>query len=167
MVEGYAQVCQPLERIPKLITGPKGTVKLARKLRSEMTLPEGLLWRELRKRPGELKFRRQHPAGAFVIDFYCAAVKLAIEVDGFAHDTAEGIRRDTVKSHFLRSQGIATLRVPAKAVFEDIELVVRRIVQVCEERALRLEGAGRVRSGNLAVPLHHPADGPPPRDGEE
>ncbi len=154
-------------RIAKLITGPKGTVKLARKLRSEMTLPEGLLWRELRKRPGGLKFRRQHPSGAFVIDFYCAAVRLAIEVDGLAHDTAEVIKRDSVKSNFLRSQGIATLRVPAKVVFEDMELVVRRIVQVFEERALRLAGAGWVRSENSHVPLHHPADGPPPPVGEE
>ncbi|MEL0254099.1 MAG: endonuclease domain-containing protein, partial [Novosphingobium sp.] len=142
------------ERRVTLITGPKGTVKLARKLRSEMTLPEGLLWRELRKRPCGLKFRRQHPAGTFVIDFYCAAVRLAIEVDGFAHDTAEGIRRDSVKSHFLRSQGIATLRVPAKAVFEDLELVLRRILQVCEERAVRLAGAGRAGCENLRVPLH-------------
>ena len=132
-----------------------------------MTLPEGLLWRELRKRPGGLKFRRQHPSGSFVIDFYCAAVSLAIEVDGSAHDTADVVRRDSVKSHFLRSQGIATLRVPAKAVFEDIGLVVRRIVQVCEERAVRLAGAGRLRSDNLRVPLHHPADGPPPPVGEE
>ncbi|MBF9151418.1 DUF559 domain-containing protein [Novosphingobium sp. 1Y9A] len=150
-----------------MITGPSGAVKLARKLRSEMTLPEGLLWRELRKRPGGLKFRRQHPSGAFVIDFYCAALKLAIEVDGFAHGTAEGIKRDTAKSHFLRSQGIATLRVPAKAVLEDMELVVRRIVQVCDERAARLAGADRDRLENLRVPLHHPADGPPPRGGEE
>ena len=136
-----------------------------------MTLPEGLLWRELRKRPGGLKFRRQHPAGAFVIDFYCAAVRLGVEVDGSAHDTAEVIRRDTVKSHFLRSQSIATLRVPAKVVFKDIELVVRRIVQVCEERAVRMalrsQGADRQDGENSRVPLHHPADGPPTPVGEE
>jgi hypothetical protein len=47
-----------------------------------MSLPEGLLWRELRKRPSGLKFRRQHPAGIYVLDFYCAAARLAIEVDG-------------------------------------------------------------------------------------
>ncbi|MGB5779902.1 MAG: DUF559 domain-containing protein, partial [Allopontixanthobacter sediminis] len=44
-----------------MITGPTQTVKRARKLRSEMSLPEVLIWREMRKRPGNLKFRRQHP----------------------------------------------------------------------------------------------------------
>ena len=64
-----------------MITGTRNTVKLAKKLRSEMTLPEGKLWIELRKRPGGYKFRRQHPAGHFVLDFYCAAVRLAVEVE--------------------------------------------------------------------------------------
>ena len=134
-----------------MINGPRETLKRARKLRSEMTLPENLLWRELRARPEGLKFRRQHPAGVFVIDFYCPAAKLAIEVDGWAHDTAEVIRRDAAKSHFLRSQGLATLRVPAKVVLDDRAMAVARIVEVCLSR----------------VPLHHPADGPPPPAGED
>ncbi|MDZ4308027.1 endonuclease domain-containing protein, partial [Allopontixanthobacter sp.] len=68
-----------------MITGPTQTVKRARKLRSEMSLPEVLLWREMRKRPTGLKFRRQHPAGIYILDFFCAKAKLAIEIDGFAH----------------------------------------------------------------------------------
>lgn len=143
-----------------MITGPKGTIKLARKLRSEMTLPEGLLWRELRKRPAGFKFRRQHPASIYVLDFYCAAARLAIEVDGFTHDSIEGVRKDAARSHFLRSQGVATLRVPAKVVLEDMGVAVKRIVEVCAGRAEKL-AHGRM------VPLHHPVDGPPPRDGEE
>jgi very-short-patch-repair endonuclease len=134
-----------------MITGPRDTLKRARKLRSEMTLPEGLLWRELRRRPGGLKFRRQHPAGIYVLDFYCAVARLAIEVDGWAHDTGEVAGRDAARSRFLRSQGVATLRVPAKAVLHDMPLAVARIVEVCLAR----------------VPLHRPADGPPPRPGEE
>lgn len=51
-----------------MIGGPRQTVKMARKLRSEMTLPETLLWTELRKRPAGMKFRRQHPAGDYVLD---------------------------------------------------------------------------------------------------
>ena len=143
-----------------MITGPRETVKRARKLRSEMSLPEGLLWRELRKRPGGFKFRRQHPAGIYVLDFYCAAVQLAIEVDGFAHDTAgvaESVQR---RSEWLRGQHIATTRVPAQAVMQDLLVVVVRIVQICSQRLVRLPE-------NPRVPLHHPADGPPPRFGEE
>ena len=143
-----------------MITGPAPTVKLARKLRNEMSVPERLLWRELRVRPGGYKFRRQHPAGIYVIDFYCAVVRLAVEVDGFSHETRDVMKRDQAKSHYLRSQGIATLRVPAKAVLEDIARVVQRIIAVCAERGVKLA----LRN---CVPLHHPADGPPPRAGED
>ena len=117
-----------------MITGPRDTVKRARKLRSEMSLPEAILWRELRKRPGGLKFRRQHPAGIYVLDFYCAAVRLAIEVDGFAHDGAPAVKADGARSDYLRSQGVATLRVPARIVLDDLEAAVGRIVQVCQQR---------------------------------
>ncbi len=143
-----------------MITGPRDTVKRARKLRSEMSLPEGLLWRALRERPGGFKFRRQHPAGVYVLDFYCAAARLAIEVDGFAHDSADAVKRDAARSHFLRSQGVATLRVPAKVVLDDMGVAIGRITEVCVERVAKV-------ALNRAVPLHHPADGPPTRDGEE
>ncbi len=139
-----------------MITGPRETVKFARKLRSEMSLPETLLWRELRKRPGGHKFRRQHPAGEYVLDFYCARARLDIEVDGWVHDNAERAEQDRLRSAVLRSQGIATTRVSAKRVLEDLEAVVRRIVVICDERIEK-----------LGVPLHRPADGPPPRDGED
>jgi len=102
-----------------MITGPSETIKRARKLRSEMTLPEGILWRALRLRPEGLKFRRQHPAGSYILDFYCAAARLAI-VDGCVHDTIRASRSDAVRGHFLRSQGIATLRVPTKIVLDDL-----------------------------------------------
>jgi very-short-patch-repair endonuclease len=125
-----------------------------------MTLPEGLLWRELRKRPGRFKFRRQHPAGVYVLDFYCASVRLAIEVDGMAHDTIRAAEADAARSHFLRSQHVATLRVPARAVLDDLPLAVARIVEVCTERQDHL-------SRERPVPLHQPAAGPPPPVGEE
>lgn len=143
-----------------MVNGPRDTVKRARRLRSELTPPEGLLWRELRGRPGAFKFRRQHPAGVYVLDFYCAAARLAIEVDGFAHDSAEVIQKDAVRSHFLRSQGVATLRVPTRAVLDDLDAAVARIVEVCEQRVAR-------RPLTPPVPLHHPPDGSPPRFGEE
>ena len=143
-----------------MITGPRDVVKRARKLRSEMTLPEGLLWRELRKRPMGLKFRRQHPAGIYVLDFYCAAARLAIEVDGCAHDGDQATRADARRSEYLRSQKVATVRVPALAILNDTNAAVARIVEICSARIERLL---RVRP----VPLHHPSDGPPPPAGEE
>lgn len=139
-----------------MITGPRDTVKRARELRSEMSLPEAMLWRELRKRPGGHKFRRQHPAGAFVLDFCCAKARLDIEVDGWAHDNPERSERDRARSAFLRSQGVATTRVPAQRVLKDLEAVVRRIVVICDERIEQLR-----------VPLHQPSAGLPPRAGED
>jgi very-short-patch-repair endonuclease len=139
-----------------MITGPRDTVKKARKLRSEMSLPETQLWRELRQRPGGLKFRRQHPAGEYVLDFYCAKAKLDVEIDGWVHDSKKTRAQDGARSHFLRGQGIATTRVPAKLVLEDLDAVVSRIVMICNER---LE--------HLNVSLHQPAAGPPPRAGED
>jgi very-short-patch-repair endonuclease len=143
-----------------VITGPQDTVKRARKLRSEMTLPEVVLWRELRSRPAGFKFRRQHPAGVYVLDFYCAAVSLAIEIDGFSHDSADQAERDQQRSEFLRSQHVATLRIPAKVVLQDREVALARIIEVCKQRAQRI-------SHEPGVPLHHPADGSPPRPGED
>jgi very-short-patch-repair endonuclease len=139
-----------------MITGPRDTVKRARQLRSEMSLPETVLWRELRKRPGGHKFRRQHPAGEYVLDFYCAKARLDIEVDGLAHDNPERAARDHGRSAFLRSQGIAATRIPAQRVMQDLEAVVRRIVVICDERIEQLR-----------VPLHQTSSGPPPRAGED
>ena len=143
-----------------MISGPRHTLKLARKLRSEMSPPEVALWRELRQRPGGYKFRRQHPAGSYVLDFYCASLQLAIEVDGWVHDNAETAAKDASRSEYLRSQGVATLRIPAVAVRDDLEAVVLRIVAVGRERELRL-------SDRRNLPLHQTSSGPPPRDGED
>ncbi|MBX7496241.1 endonuclease domain-containing protein [Qipengyuania sp. 6B39] len=117
-----------------MITGPRETIKRARKLRSEMSKPERVLWSHLRIRPDGLKFRRQHPAGPYILDFYCASLRLAIEVDGWVHDNPETIARDQWRSEFLRSQGIATTRIPAKAILEDVEAVSVRLGQICTER---------------------------------
>ena len=148
-----------------MITGPSDTLKRARKLRSEMSLPETILWRELRKRPGGFKYRRQHPAGQFILDFYCAAARLAIEVDGHSHDGHVAAKADAARGQFLRSQGVATLRVPVSAVLGNLEGAVLRIVEVCADRVVKLaERGGR---DDLHVPLHHPSDGPPPPVGED
>ena len=140
-----------------MIRGRSDTVKLAHKLRAEMTPPEIALWQALRLRPGGNKFRRQHPAGIYVLDFFCSKARLAIEVDGRAHDSASVIAKDEARSRFLRENGIATTRIPAKLVLEDIEAVVRRLVEICDERMKTMDRS----------PLHHPAGGPPPRSGED
>ena len=121
-----------------MINGLRETIKRARRLRRDMSMPERLLWQHLRKRPCGFKFRRQHPAGLYVLDFYCARLQLAVEVDGWAHDSVETIARDRNRSAFLRSQGIATTRIPARAVLTDAEAVITRLTQICRIRAADL-----------------------------
>jgi len=101
-----------LEEIRHEITGERLTlIEFARKLRQDATDPEALLWACLRnRRMNKRKFRRQHPVEPYVLDFYCAELKLSIELDGGQHNSAEGKRRDKEREAFLQSHGIETLR---------------------------------------------------------
>ena len=106
----------------------------ARRLRRTLSLPEGLLWRELRRKPQGVKFRRQHPLGPYVLDFYCAAAKLAVEVDGIAHDMGDRPERDEARDAFARSQGIEVTRIPASDVLTSPADVAESIVALCRAR---------------------------------
>jgi very-short-patch-repair endonuclease len=106
----------------------------ARELRRSMTLPEVLLWREPRKKPDRLHFRRQHPAGPYVLDFFCATANLAIEVDGAAHERGDHPKRDAVRDGWLASQNISVLRVPAIEVLRDLEGVLLHICAAAVSR---------------------------------
>ena len=110
------------------------SVTQARKLRKRMSPTEIRLWRVLQLRPEGLQFRRQHPFGPFVFDFYCKAAGLAVEVDGLAHDFESTARADELRDRFVRAQGIETLRIPAVEVRRNLEGVVVHIVERCLER---------------------------------
>ena len=122
--------------------------KNARKFRRELSLPEKLLWVRIRR--SELKFRRQHPIGAYVLDFYCPTAKLAIEVDGAAHDFGDRPQRDERRTQWLNGQGVDVLRIPAQDVLRGPDEVADGLIRLCADRA---------------KPLHHSAaaSGPPPR----
>ncbi len=118
--------------------------KKARKFRRELSLPEKLLW--VRLRGAELRFRRQHPIGPYVLDFYCPEAKLAIEVDGAVHDFGDRPQRDERRTQWLKSEGIGLLRIPAKDVLADPDEIADALIRLCGE------------------PLHHSAtlSSPPP-----
>lgn len=118
-----------------MLSGPERTKANARRLRKEMSLPEVLLWQALRKRPDGAKFRRQHPAGIYVLDFYCDEVRLAVEVDGEAHGRGDRPARDDARDAWLGTQGVTVMRVPAVDVLRDMDAVIRGIV--ARVRALR------------------------------
>ena len=98
---------------------PEKTIRRARDLRHDMTLPEIVLWQALRRSMLGLRFRRQHPIGAYILDFYCPAARLAIEVDGFAHDTAAQVQHDERRREWLAQQGVRVLRIRASDVLND------------------------------------------------
>ncbi|WP_395945224.1 endonuclease domain-containing protein [Brevundimonas sp.] len=107
---------------------PSDIVDRARDLRRDMSLPEVQLWQALRgEKLGGLKFRRQHPMPPYVLDFYCAGVRLAVEIDGDSHEgrAAQDARRDA----FMLDQGIRTLRIPARSVLNDIDAVTDHILR--------------------------------------
>ena len=133
------------------MTATDKAYKTARRLRRELSLPERLLWVRLKGRG--LHLRKQHPVGACVLDFYWPTGRLAIEVNGFAHDTGDRPQRDDARTEWLRGEGIEVLRIPAKEVLADPDAVADALLRLCESRS---------------KPLHHPpapaasADGPPP-----
>ncbi len=136
---------------PRVLQAPIRTVKLARKLRKDLSPAERLLWWALKPRAGGYRFRKQCPQGPYSLDFACLSARLAIEVDGEAHDRGERPARDASRDRHLRSLGFLTMRIPAEEVFNNLEGVVLGIVEACRSRG----------------PLHRPLDGPPPRSGEE
>ena len=100
---------------------------LARKLRSTMSLPEILLWQRLQH--SDVKFRRQHPVGRYVLDFYCAAAWICVEVDGISHDMGNNPSRDTDRDAWLNAQGVSVLRICAADVLRDPDGVADGIVR--------------------------------------
>jgi very-short-patch-repair endonuclease len=85
---------------------------LRRFLRSEMPPAEKLLWAKLRRKQlSGMKFRRQYSVGCFVLDYYCAAAKLGIELDGDTHFTPRAKEYDQARRTFIESFGIRLLRI--------------------------------------------------------
>jgi very-short-patch-repair endonuclease len=127
----------------------KPAVYAARKLRRTMSPPEALLWSHLRGNKLGFKVRRQQPIGPYIADFFVRDANLVVEVDGNAHDFGDRPERDSVRDRYMAERGYAVVRVLARDVMSDLEVVLRFI------------------SEQVTNPLHHPLDGPPPHAGEE
>ncbi|MDQ0466487.1 very-short-patch-repair endonuclease [Caulobacter ginsengisoli] len=99
---------------------PAKTRDRAHKFRREMTFTEKKLWTRLRRNAlGGLHFRRQHPFGRFVLDFYCDAVRLAVEVDGGIHNLETKQIDDALRDMWLAERHIRVLRIPSNLVVND------------------------------------------------
>ncbi|MDT0507757.1 endonuclease domain-containing protein [Novosphingobium sp. MMS21-SN21R] len=95
-----------------------------------MSLPEVMLWQRLRICK-VAKFRRQHPVGRYILDFYCAGAKVCIEIDGISHDMGGTPERDAVRDAWLLTQGVRVLRVPARDVLRDADSVAQGVLRAC------------------------------------
>jgi very-short-patch-repair endonuclease len=108
---------------------PRTTKDNARTLRRSLSLPEALLWRAIKGRKLQgLHFRKQHPLGPYILDFYCNTLKLAVEVDGSSHGFGDRPQRDERRDAWLRAQGITTVRISAALILEDVDDAVRTIL---------------------------------------
>ncbi len=102
----------------------------AKSLRKEMTSAEQKLRQHLRNRHlFELKFRRQHPVGRFILDFYCHEYLLIVEVDGGIHELQT--ERDQLRTEWLQQQGYKVIRFKNEDVIFNIEGVLTEIARVC------------------------------------
>ena len=112
----------------------------ARQLRQEMTPQERKLW-YLFLRDYSVKVYKQRIIGSFIVDFYCHAAKLAIELDGMQHYTEQGLAYDMERSAFLAGRGITVLRFTNKEIDQDFCTVCKTIGHTIQER-LRLPADG-------------------------
>ncbi|MFL6851874.1 MAG: endonuclease domain-containing protein [Sphingomicrobium sp.] len=96
-----------------------------------MSPPEVRLWALLRRSPGGVRFRRQHPIGPYVADFYCPAAKLVIEIDGMIHDQPKSVVRDRARDDYLRLLGLDVIRIRAAEVLADPVTIADRLVFLC------------------------------------
>jgi very-short-patch-repair endonuclease len=98
----------------------------------------------------QAEFRRQHPAGRYVLDFYCETARLCVEVDGTAHDFGDRPASDQRRDAWLGEHGIRTVRIAARDVLDNLDGVLLLVIAECRAR-----------------PLHHSAgpSGTPPLQG--
>lgn len=112
-----------------------------KELRNNLTKAEAVLWLRLKNKSFHgYKFRRQHSVGAYIVDFYCPELRLAIELDGSQHYQPDHQRYDQHRDAFLASSGIHVIR------FTNYDLLHHR------DLVLKALGGIVVRRGEL---LHH------------
>ena len=113
-----------MPRDVKKIHNEKRLKIIRRSLRNDSTSAEATLWQGLKKSQlrGK-KFRRQHSIGPYIVDFYCPAEKLVVELDGEVHNDPGRQEYDAEREAFLRKQGLRIVRFENREVFEDVEVV--------------------------------------------
>lgn len=115
----------------------------ARELRRQMTPEERILWRHLRAHSLKgLHFRRQQVIDGYIVDFFCSAAALVVELDGEGHK-AQAVS-DAERDRALVARGLRVLRIPNGDVRRDLAAVLARIARAAQAEA-RAPGSGLPR----------------------
>ena len=97
-------------------------------MRQTLSPPELLLWVRLReRRPGKPSFRRQHPIGPYVADFYCSSTELVIEIDGAGHGEEAQRLHDARRDRYMQNLGYHVIRCSAADVMKDADEIAQGI----------------------------------------
>jgi len=143
----------------KLPRASRELIARARQLRREATTAESLLWELLRdRRLLGRKFRRQHPIGQFIADFFCDDARLIIEIDGAVHREPTQQERDRLREEILREHGFAMLRFTNEQIFDHTE-------QVLQEIAAYVTAHSYEHPSPLSPPLPKPGERGPGGEG--
>ena len=98
----------------------------AKELRRNMTIAERALWKILRRKQLDCKFRRQQPVGDYIVDFVCFEKKLIVEVDGGQHFGSE---KDVERTNWLENEGFKVVRFWNNEIIRNVEGVYSKIVK--------------------------------------
>ena len=134
---------------------PKENFGRARSLRKEMSAPERILWSRLRDGQLGVKFRRQHPIGPYIADFYSRQAALVVEVDGSLHGEPEAAAYDAARDRFMEHLGLRVLRFTASEVVSNPDGVAGTVADASVEAVLpedeskQWRRADAVRIGDL------------------
>jgi very-short-patch-repair endonuclease len=125
------------------VRSAKFTHERARALRKALSPPEILLWTRLRERGRDQPtFRRQHPIGAYIADFYCAAARLVVEIDGWGHADEGRPEHDRRRDDHMSRLGRQVIRIAAAEVMRDADAVAQMIVDTAISRSPNAPSAG-------------------------
>jgi type I restriction enzyme R subunit len=125
-----------------------GLKKRSRELREDQTPAEEVMWELLRNRQvADLKFRRQHQIGSYIVDFFCNELKLVVELDGEIHSEDVQAKKDKKREAYLKSLGFEVLRFENKQFLDNPEVALAQIADLKLPSDLPPAPSGR-RSGD-------------------
>ena len=118
-----------MDKPPRIRQGQPNRLSLRRHLRANLTSAESRLWTKLRsKQFRALKFRRQHGIGPYIVDFFCPAKSLVVEVDGDVHAERSVQKKDKERERYFQSLGLHVIRYNNDDVLNNLDGVLEDLL---------------------------------------